>query len=275
MYSLFSKFTSEKPELRLPLSPTQDQSATSITHSSIPLSRSTRRRFPRRLSSGMSMTKLSSQKWIHPIFKLEEALHNPFLEKQRSSSKIAFAIKPLSWWKPLSVALSKVPGNLSAAVDKHRGYTANLQRSPDRVISLKNATERGVRIRKFGLSEAMVYSYLKDHRFVLLTCLLIGFSAWWILLPEQLLVHPLACCSGEYATLITEILTCPMRNLGFPCIYADQIHDRAVEVFTEPELFDPLKLKPDNRTIAPANMIGAIVLVLALGDSVTSDGIII
>ncbi|XXG90706.1 hypothetical protein AAC387_Pa12g2407 [Persea americana] len=121
----------------------------------------------------------------------------------------------------------------------------------------------------------MAFAYVKDSRFVLLTCLLLGLGVWWYLLPKPLLVHPMACCSPEYASAIKEATQCPMRNLGFPCIHPNQIHDEVLDTFTKPEVFDPLQLKPENRTAALAVMVGLIVLSVALGESITEQGIML
>lgn len=65
-----------------------------------------------------------------------------------------------------------------------------------------------------------------------------------------------------------------MRPLGFPCPHPGQIHDRVVEAFTEPEMFDPLDLKPSNKTLALAFMVGVVITALTLDDSVTQNGVI-
>lgn len=48
-----------------------------------------------------------------------------------------------------------------------------------------------------------------------------------------------------------------------------------MKAFTEPEVFDPLKLKPENRTMALALMIGAIIFILALDESVMEKGVML
>jgi len=40
-------------------------------------------------------------------------------------------------------------------------------------------------------------------------------------------------------------------------------------------LIDPLQLKPKTRTVALAAMIGAVILAMALGESVTIEGIVL
>lgn len=79
-------------------------------------------------------------------------------------------------------------------------------RSPERGIGLEGVTKKSSRIKEFKLSDAIVYSYFKDIRVVTLVCLLIGFSAWWILVPEQLLEgHQKSLCSPpDIARLVKD-----------------------------------------------------------------------
>ena len=82
----------------------------------------------------------------------------------------------------------QLPFLFASTIEKNRGNKATLLRSPDRVIGLAGATRQISRTRTFGLSEAMAFAYVKDSRFALLTCLLLGLGVWWYLLPEPLLV---------------------------------------------------------------------------------------
>lgn len=113
----------------------------------------------------------------------------------------------------------QLPFLFASTIDQNRGNKATLLRSPDRVIGLAGATRQISRTRTFGLSEAMTFAYVKDSRFVLLRCLLLGLGVWWYLLPEPLLVQPTACCSPECASAIKEAAQCQMRSLGFPCMH--------------------------------------------------------
>lgn len=65
------------------------------------------------------------------------------------------------------------------------------------------------------------------------------------------------------------------RHIGFPCLHTEQVHDKVIEVFTQPETFDPLNLKPGKRTVALAVMVGMIILSLTLGESATPQGIVL
>jgi len=80
----------------------------------------------------------------------------------------------------------------------------------------------------------MALAYVKDSRFVLLTCLLQGLGVWCYLLPEPLST---ASCSPECASAIKEAAQCQMRSLGFPCIHPNQIHEKVMDTFTKPEVF--------------------------------------
>lgn len=53
------------------------------------------------------------------------------------------------------------------------------------------------------------------------------------------------------------------------------IHDNVIEAFTEPEIIDPLELKPNTRTVALATMVGAVILTMTLGESVTLNGVLL
>ncbi len=58
------------------------------------------------------------------------------------------------------------------------------------------------RIKSFSLSEAIIYSYLRDIRFVLLICLLIGFTAWWAEVPQSVFYFPwTAQCSEKFVAV--------------------------------------------------------------------------
>lgn len=46
-------------------------------------------------------------------------------------------------------------------------------------------------------------------------------------------------------------------------------------MFEKAEVFDPLQLKSENRTVALAVMVGVIVISLALGESITEQGIVL
>ena len=80
----------------------------------------------------------------------------------------------------------QLPFLFASTIDQNRGNKATLLRSPDRVIGLAGATRQISRTRTFGLSEAMTFAYVKDSRFALLTCLLLGLGVWWYLLVDHL-----------------------------------------------------------------------------------------
>lgn len=61
---------------------------------------------------------------------------------------------------------------------------------------------------------------------------------------------------------------CIMHNIGFQYVFRDQTHTKIVEAFTKRETFDPISIKPEKRRVALVVMIGALVLSMALTESV-------
>lgn len=99
---------------------------------------------------------------------------------------------------------------------------------------------------------------------------------WWCLLPDTLLVKPWASCSAEHANAIRDAEESFYLRLGYPtCLHQGDVHKLVLDAFKEPEVFYPFSLKPDNRRMAPAVMVGVIVLSLTLGESITEQWIML
>jgi hypothetical protein len=49
-------------------------------------------------------------------------------------------------------------------------------------------------------------SYITDIKYVTLVCLLIGFSAWWVIAPKLLFESPKYAFSGEVAQLVRDTI---------------------------------------------------------------------
>jgi len=88
---------------------------------------------------------------------------------------------------------------------------------------LLDITRETSRIKAFRLSDAIVYLYAKDIRFVLLTCLLLGFSFWCFFVPEPLLVKPDALCSPDLGLIVKVVREtfvdqiCSEHHVPSPC----------------------------------------------------------
>ena len=65
-------------------------------------------------------------------------------------------------------------------------------------------------------------------------------------------------------------MNCPFLQLGFPCVHPNQTHEMISEAFRQPDVFDPLKLQPANRTVALAVMVGVVLLQSPLYQPATS-----
>jgi hypothetical protein len=142
-----------------------------------------------------------------------------------------------------------------------------LLRSPERGVRLEAVTKKSSRIKKFKLSDAIVYSYFKDIRFVTLVCLLIGFSAWWVLVPEQLLEGPGVLCSLDIARLVKDTFidqVCNEHHVSSPCDYREPINNQVREYFYKQEFDDPLNFALSNRMKAASVLVASVILSVVL-----------
>lgn len=107
--------------------------------------------------------------------------------------------------------------------------------------------------------DALTYSYNRDIRFVLLICLLLGFSIWWFLAPELLLFKPAALCSPDLDRIVRVIRetylnqVCSTHQVPLPCECGYPLNKVAVHLFSPEEIYDPLGLginPPKKRSIA-------------------------
>jgi hypothetical protein len=145
-----------------------------------------------------------------------------------------------------------------------------LMRSPDRKpgFSDRNRLSSTGRIRSFRLSDALLYSYCRDLRFVLLTGLCIGFSVWWSIAPEELLAKPEALCSPDFSLIVRVVKdtylnkVCSTHNVPLPCECGAPLNKAAIHLFTPEESFDPLGLNSKWRSVS--FFVASVVLILAL-----------
>lgn len=87
-------------------------------------------------------------------------------------------------WGPVVANRRQLP----FLMDSVRGRMP-LLRSPDRKPGLADITRERSRVKEFRLQDGILYSYLRDMRFVLVICLALGFSIWWAMAPVD--VSPL------------------------------------------------------------------------------------
>ena len=156
---------------------------------------------------------------------------------------------------------------------------AKLLRSPDRQPGLQDAIGGRARIRNIGLKEALTYSYLSDLRFILLICLLLGFSAYCFLVPGPMLVMPSLILSpnlGDHLDVARDTYLnniCTVHKLPSPCHCGEAVNRAMLILLDSKELpFDPLQLGLQSRAAGVAVFIGAVILGMALSESVCSMG---
>lgn len=63
-------------------------------------------------------------------------------------------------------------------------------------------TTRHLEKKEFSLCEALQYSYFRDHRFAILTCLMLSFGLWSMLVPEPLALKPAVLSSVDLGLIV-------------------------------------------------------------------------
>lgn len=130
------------------------------------------------------------------------------------------------------------------------------------------------------MSDAIIYSYSRDLRFVTLVCAILGFSAWWGLAPWPLLEHPDTLWSpdlGSVFQLAKATFTdhvCSTHHVSSPCECGEPLN-RTTRALLEKPSFDPLGLNPIpiSRVEALSVFVGCILLILVLSESVSDSGL--
>lgn len=156
---------------------------------------------------------------------------------------------------------------------------AALLRSPDRQPSLQDAVGREARIRDIGFSQALSYSYYLDSRFILLVCLLLGFSVYCALVPRAFLEAPHVICYPDLGELIKIGKDtyfnhkCSLHATPSPCSCGESLNKAVPIYLNSQELpFDPLGAGVKSRAAGVAVFLGAVILSLALSESVCTVG---
>lgn len=175
-------------------------------------------------------------------------------------------------WIPYAVNKAQLPFLLPSS--------GGLLRSPNRSPGLLDAVGRCARIRDIGLGEALIYSFRLDSRFILLVCLLTGFSLYCFNVPLAFLENP-SLIHAPNLGLLTEIgrdtfvdLVCTEHRTPSPCECGEPLNrELPIMLGTVGREFDPLDLGLKQRSLGVATFLGIIILCLTLSESVCCNGI--
>ena len=179
-------------------------------------------------------------------------------------------------WQVYAANRSQLPFR----IPERQGHSFRLLRPPDRKVGLADATRQTSRIKEFKLSDAIVYSYVWDIRFVLLICLLTGFSFWSFLTSEPLLLKPEALSSPDLELAVRVVKdtfvdhVCSTHRVPSLCDCGEPLNKAAQDLFKpEEEAFDPLDLNKKNRRLRAVSIcVASIIISMALAESVSSSG---
>lgn len=131
------------------------------------------------------------------------------------------------------------------------------------------------RIKSFTLSDAIIYSYCRDIRFVLFLCIFFGFSLWMFIAPEPLFQYPNGWFSPTFLNVIKDTdvnhlcLTHP--EVLSPCECGEPFNQTVRERFPQKD-FDPDQ-KHSGKLFTCSLMVATLILSLALTESVSQYGL--
>lgn len=142
-------------------------------------------------------------------------------------------------------------------------------------MGFKNIPPVSSRIIDFRLRDAIAFSLKRDIRFSIAILSILGFTIWWGIAPEPLLLKPEALISPDIHTLYTVAKdtfinkVCSSHPLiSSPCECGEPLNNEAKHLLNT--TFDPLGIeKPHARAKALAVYIAAILITVALSESVS------
>lgn len=193
-------------------------------------------------------------------------------------------------WKPYRTKLAQLPLRV---YPKSRPVSAYMReplykdfrylRSPERDTGLRDALRKTSKVKEFRLGDALAYSYMRDTRFLLLTCLILGFALWWCFMPEPLVLKPDALKAdnlGQVVQVCKDAFldrVCSSHHIKSPCdLCIEPLKKMARNLFPVDE-FDPLginKAIPNERKVlALACYITMRIIGLTLSESISIHGI--
>lgn len=152
--------------------------------------------------------------------------------------------------------------------------------TPEEDPGLKDLAPVIPRVKSFRLSDAISYSLRVDIRCSIAVCGMLGFSMWWGIAPEPLLLKPAALTSLDLHTLYTAVKDTFIHNvcathpaISSPCECGEPLNNE-VRRLLEPDTFDPLGLdRPKSRAKALAVYLAAVLITVALTESVSPNGV--
>ena len=194
--------------------------------------------------------------------------------------------------KPIGTPVSFLPEKLRDLVQNREHFRAGrrmVRTSPENDAGLSNVMHPSGRVKKCTFSEILNHSYLVDNRFLLLFCLMIGFSVWWAYIPVEAVrsINPLDFHHMEAMKVLVTSHSKVMSDLYL----SDTVHEKVlqeslIELYYKVEtwrsfhrVYDPLNLPAEIPDLHPSQgtllgkqslavLLGGVILALFLNESV-------
>ena len=137
------------------------------------------------------------------------------------------------------------------------------------------------RIKAFGLSEVLQYSYMRDHRFAIYTILSLLFSLWCMLVPDPLALKPEVLSSVDLGLIVKvaqdtffEGVCSNHPHIGTPCDCGEPLNTTLKSFLDVEELFDQQGNYKREKVLCAVYLYMAIItLFIALYESDSANGV--
>lgn len=104
-----------------------------------------------------------------------------------------------------------------------------------------------------SLAEALTHSYINNTRFVLLLCLMIGFSAWWAYVPTEVEWFKVCCLKSTHMDVLKGFIVSKQQLLKelfvtdtfIQEIQEETLREEAIKSVLQEQRFDPLNKLPE------------------------------
>lgn len=139
------------------------------------------------------------------------------------------------------------------------------------------------RIKAFGLSEALQYSYMRDHRFAIYTSLVLFFSLWIMFVPQPLALKPEVLSSVDLGLIVKvaqdtfiEGVCSNHPHIGSPCDCGEPLNTTLKSFLDVEELFDQQGNYKREKVLSAVYLyMGIITLFIALYESGSANGVLV
>lgn len=154
-------------------------------------------------------------------------------------------------WRPSVCSLCKVFGHSTASCalnpNPNSFKSDSVKPIPDAGPSSKQSAEEV--FFDAQVVDDTVLNYLRLQSLLILICFMIGFTIWWVHLPDYINLTPMESLNPQWVDSVRETTAgvCSNKEMGDACQCSDQLHKKVAKILNEEikdikQDFDPLQL---------------------------------